>query len=46
MNNCGAQEDKFVPLDTTKYGINNAVTTEIPDVIPVDDGNLLRAAIQ
>ena len=43
ISNCGAQEDKFIPLDATKYEINNAVTTEVPHVIPIDDGNLLSS---
>ena len=43
MCDCGAQEDKFIPMDMTKYEIKYEVTTEIPDVIPIDDGNLLSS---
>ena len=43
MCDCGAQEDKFIPMDMTKYEIKYEVTTEIPDVIPTDDGNLLSS---
>ena len=44
LKNCGADsadEDKFIPLDTMKYEIYTVVTTEFPNVILMDDGDLL-----
>ena len=41
MKNCGAQE--FIPLDKTKYEIYNVKTTEIPNVIFLDDDDLLSS---
>ena len=35
--------DKFIPLDLTKYEISNVQTTEVPNVILMDDGNLLSS---
>ena len=43
MKNCGTHEDKFVPLDFTKYEIYNVETTEVPNVIMLDDDTLLSS---
>ena len=42
MSNCRT-EDKYTPLDTTMYAIKNAVTTKVPGVIHINDGNLLNS---
>ena len=42
MSNCGT-EDKFIPLDTMKYAVKNAVTTEVTGVTHINDGNLLHS---
>ena len=43
LKNCGADEDKFIPLDNMKYEIYSVSTNEFPNVILMDDGNLLSS---
>ena len=43
LKNCGANDDKFIPLDMIKYEIYNVVTTEFPNVILMDDDYLLSS---
>ena len=43
LKNCGADEDKFVPLDNLKYRLVNMVTTELPNVIVMDNDMLLSS---
>ena len=43
LKNCGADEDKFIPLDHMKYRIVNMVTTELPQVILMDNDILLSS---
>ena len=40
---CGADNDKFIPLDMMKYEIYNVVTTEVPNVILMDNDILLSS---
>ena len=43
LKNCGAADDKFIPLDMIKYEIYNVVNTDVPNVIGMDDDNLLSS---
>ena len=43
LKNCGSQENKFIPLDMTKYEIYDRQITEIPNVIILDDDNMLSS---
>ena len=43
MKNCGADEDKFIPLNGMKYRVVNMVKTELPNVILMDNDILLSS---
>ena len=43
LKNCGADEDKFVPLDNLKYRVVDMATTELPNVIIMDNDKLLSS---